>query len=90
METKYVLYKNKPLVRKDNVIIYGDMDSKYYLQLLILSETKDEFGNDVPDNILVQVINSKNKNDIIKQDFKKGLYESLDLGVVWLTRYNNE
>lgn len=83
VEGKYLEYKNKPLVREGNAICYGDMDSKCILVLEILS-TKNEGGKELPDNILIQVIDPKNHSNIFRQGFKQGLYEAFNLGVFWL------
>lgn len=84
LEGKYLIYKDKPLVREDNVIVYGDMREKYYLFLMILSYKKDEAGRDIPDNVMIQVLGNDNK--IIKQGYKVGLHDALDIGIIWLDR----
>ena len=83
VEGKYLVYKDRPLVREGNTICYGDMSEKYILILEIMSY-KDEAGNKVPDKILVQVIDSKDPTKIIKQGAKEGLYDAFSIGVVWL------
>ena len=80
---KYLMYKNKPLVREGNTICYGDMSEKCILILEIMSY-KNENGNQVPDKILVQVIDSKDPTQIIKQGAKDGLYNAFSIGVIWL------
>ena len=80
---KYLIYKNKPLVREGNTICYGDMNEKCILILEIMSY-KNENGNQVPDKILVQVIDSKDPTKIIKQGAKDGLYNAFSIGVIWL------
>ena len=80
---KYLMYKNKPLVREGNTICYGDMSEKCILILEIMSY-KNENGNQVPDKILVQVIDSKDPTKIIKQGAKDGLYNAFTIGVIWL------
>ena len=80
---KYLMYKNKPLVREGNTICYGDMNEKCILILEIMSY-KIENGNQVPDKILVQVIDSKDPTKIIKQGAKDGLYNALSIGFIWL------
>jgi hypothetical protein len=80
---KYLMYKNKPLVREGNTICYGDMSEKCILILEIMSY-KNENGNQVPDKILVQVIDSKDPTKIIKQGAKDGLYNAFSIGVIWL------
>ncbi len=84
-EGKYIMYKGKPLVRENNIICYGNMEDKYYLFLMILTN-KTENGVEVPDRILVQILSTEEKNKIIKQGEKSGLYDALDIGTVWLER----
>lgn len=83
VEGKYLMYKDKPLVREGNTICYGDMSEKCILILEIMSY-KEEAGNKVPDKILVQVIDSKDPTKIIKQGAKDGLYNAFSIGVIWL------
>ena len=80
---KYLEYKGKPLVREGDTICYGDMSDKCILVLEIMSYKKYE-GNDIPDQIYIQIIDSKDPNKIIKQAQKTGLYEAFTYGVVWL------
>ncbi len=80
---KYLEYKGKPLVREGDTICYGDMSEKCILVLEIMSYKKYE-GNDIPDQIYIQIIDSKDPNKIIKQAQKTGLYEAFTYGVVWL------
>ena len=83
VEGKYLMYKDKPLVREGNTICYGDMSEKCILILEIMSY-KEEAGNKIPDKILVQVIDSKDPTKIIKQGAKDGLYNAFSIGVIWL------
>ena len=82
---KYLEYKGKPLVREGNTICYGDMSEKCILILEIMSY-KEEGGNQLPDKILIQIIDSKDPNKIIKQGQKNGLYDAFSIGLVWLDR----
>ena len=41
---------------------------------------------EVPDKILVQILSTEEKNKIIKQGEKNGLYDALDIGMIWLER----
>ena len=54
---KYLLYKGRPLVREKNIISYGCVEEKYILQLTIMT-TKEYDGKEVPDRVLVQVLNT--------------------------------
>ena len=80
-------YKGKPLVKKDNIICYGDPNDKAILVLTVLTYKKVH-GEDVPDNILIQVQSTdKSLSTLersIKQGMKQGLFEALDYGISWL------
>ena len=79
----YLEYLGKPLVREGNTICYGDMSEKCILVLEIMSY-KEVDGKQLPKNILIQVIDSKDPNKIIKQGSKEGLHDAFTMGVVWL------
>ena len=83
VEGKYLEDKGKPLVREGDTICYGDMSEKCILILEIMSYKKVD-SNDVPDKILIQIIDSKDPGKIIKQGSKEGLYEAFTLGCIWL------
>lgn len=80
---KYLMYKNRPLVREGDTICYGDMSEKYILIMEIFSY-KVEDGMKVPDTVLVQVVESEDQNKIVRQGEKKGLYEAFGYGLIWL------
>ena len=83
VEGKYLMYKNRPLVREGDTICYGDMAEKYILIMEIFSY-KQENGVKVPDTILVRVVESEDQNKIIRQGQKSGLYEAFGYGLIWL------
>ena len=80
---KYLEYKGKPLVREGDTICYGDMEDKCILILEIMSYKKTPEG-DVPEKILIQVVDPKNQANIMRQGSKDGLYEAFNLGLIWL------
>ena len=86
----FVLYKNRPLVREDNVICYGSMEDKYILQMIIMSE-KEYKGTMVPDKVYVQLLATdptlSKSNRVIKEGMKNGLSDAFDIGIAWLERY---
>lgn len=89
----YLMYKDRPLVRENNVICYGNMDDEYVLCLTIMSE-KEQDGKNVPDMILIQIVKTDENlpatEKIAKQDIKRGLHEAFELGYIWLTRLIGE
>lgn len=80
----FVLYKNRPIVREDNVIVYGSPDDKYFIQMIIMSE-KEFGGKTVPDKIYIQLIGSDGK--AVKDGMKSGLNEAMEIATIWLDRY---
>ncbi len=88
----YTVYKDRPLVRKDNLYVYGDMSEKYVLFLMVLTNKKAENGDEIPDHILVQVVstdpNKSPSEKLAKQFEKNGLYDAIDIGLVWLEKLN--
>ena len=81
------VYKGKPLVRKDNIICYGDPNDKAILVLTVLT-FKDVHGEQVPNDILIQVQSTDKNLSVVerslKQGMKKGLFDALDYGISWL------
>ena len=63
---KYLEYKGLPLVREGDTICYGDMEGKCILILEIMSY-KSQGGKNLPENILIQVVDPKNQNKIFRQ-----------------------
>lgn len=79
---KYLEYKGFPLVREGDTICYGDMEGKCILILEIMSYKKDG-DKELPDKILIQVLDPKDQSKIFRQGTKQGLYEAFSLGLVW-------
>ena len=80
---KHLEYMGKPLVRQDDTICYGDMSEKY---ILILEIMKRDAETGLPSKILIQVVDSKDPNNIIKQGDKDSLHSAFVLGTTWLER----
>ena len=86
---EFLTYKGKPIVRKDDVIYYGDMGEKYVIMLQILS-TKKIGDSEVGDRVSVQLMLTdpevRAKDKIVKKSEKNGLYNAMDIGAIWLER----
>ncbi|MBE6599002.1 MAG: hypothetical protein E7638_06130 [Ruminococcaceae bacterium] len=86
----YIMYKNRPLVREDNIVCYGNMEDKYILQLIIMTE-KELGDTKVPDKVVVQILSTDSSlpqsQRVVKQDLKDGFNDALELGMIWLERY---
>ena len=80
---KYLMYKDRPLVREGDTICYGDMTEKYILVLEIMNY-KEADDLRLPGDILVQVVESQDQNRIYRQGSKQGLYEAFGYGLIWL------
>lgn len=83
VDGKYLEYKGRPLVREGDTLCYGDMSEKCILILEILTY-KNEGGRELPDNIFIQVVESQNQTNILRQGSKQGLFEAFELGLIWL------
>lgn len=85
----FLTYKGKPLLRKDNVLYYGNMSDKYIIMLQILEESAVD-GLPTPTRVAVSLQQTdpdvRAKERIVRKSEKKGLYDALDLGAVWLER----
>lgn len=87
--TDFLTYKGKPLLRKENVLYYGNMSDKYIIMLQILEEGEVD-GATVPTRVAISLqqtdSNVRAKERIVRKSEKKSLYDALDLGAVWLER----
>ena len=85
----FLTYKGKPLVRNENTIYYGNMNEDYVVVLQITS-TKKVKELDVADRVLVQLVSTdpdvRPRDRIVKKAEKRGLYNAMDIGTVWLER----
>ena len=88
-EQKVLMYKGRPLMRKDNLIYYGSMADSHIVMLQIL-ESKKVGDADIATRVSVQLQltdpNARSRDRIVKKSEKAGLYTALDFGCVWLER----
>lgn len=88
-EQKVLMYKGRPLMRKDNLIYYGSMADSHIVMLQIL-ETKKIGDTDIATRVSVQLQLTdpavRSRDRIVKKSEKDGLYTALDFGCVWLER----
>ena len=61
-KSEFLMYKDKPLVRKGNTIYYGSLGDEFVLMLQILS-TKSVDGIEMADRVSVQLINTDPTSD---------------------------
>ena len=88
-EQKVLMYKGRPLMRKDNLIYYGSMADSHIVMLQVLA-TKKVGDMDVATKVSVQLQLTdpavKSRDRVVKKSEKDGLYTALDFGCVWLER----
>ena len=88
-EKSVLMYKNRPLMRKDNMIYYGSMADSHIVMLQVL-ETKKVNDLDVATRVSVQLQltdpSVRSRDRIVKKSEKDGLYTALDVGCGWLER----
>lgn len=86
----FLLYKNRPLVREENILCYGSLDEDYVVEMVIMS-MKDFKGKEVPDKVFVQLLKTDNSlpkdKRVVRQAMEDGLSGALELSVIWLDRY---
>ena len=88
-EDKFLAYKGRPLVRKDNTIYYGSMADEYVCTLQIVSY-KEQNGEQEPDKIQMQLLKTDPTLPIlerlVKNSEKNGLYNAIETAAIWLDR----
>ena len=88
-EEKLLVYKGRPLMRKDNLIYYGSMADSHIVMLQIL-ETKRVGDAEIASRVSVQLQltdpSARSRDRVVKKSEKPGLYSALDFGAVWLER----
>ena len=84
-----LMYKGRPLMRKDNMVYYGSMADEYIVMLQIL-ESKDFKDLKLSTKVSVQLQRTapdvKARDRVVKKSEKDGFYTALDVGSVWLER----
>lgn len=79
-EKTALLYKDIPLVKRGNVIIYGDLFDSSYIQMEILSSSEFK-GLDLANYVSVSLIEN---GKTVKKVEKESLFRALDIGAFWL------
>ena len=87
-----LMYKGRPLMRKDNLVYYGSMADEFIIMLQVL-ETKQMNDLNLATKVSVQLQrtdpNCKARDRVVKKSEKEGFYTALDVGCVWLERALN-
>ncbi len=90
-QTKLPLeYKGYPLIRKDNVIYYGNMSDPYIILLQVTSSIPVDTDITMATKVSIQLQNTdpnlRNRDKVVRSSEKNSLYAAMDLANVWLTR----
>ena len=88
-ENAVLMYKGRPLMRKDNLIYYGMMSDKYIIMMQILdSKTVQDLKVATRVSVQLQLTDPdlKFRDRIVKKSEKDSLYAAMDIGAIWLER----
>ncbi len=85
-EKNYFEYNGKPFIRRGNVLFYGNPKEKYIVKFIINS-TEKVGGEDIANSVTVQLVTNTfgEKDRVIKQAERDGLYRAFDVGEYWLS-----
>ena len=82
-------FKSRPLIRRGNIIYYGDIKNKYVVKMEVL-ETQKIKDLDVASKVRVVMVETSaeitDSPKIVKLSEKSGLYPALDIAEAWLAR----
>jgi len=88
-KSNMLMYRGKPLLRKDNTLYYGFTDDSHIIMMQIL-ETREENGLKMATKVRVELQsndpNLRYRERIQKKTEKDGLYNAMDVAAVWLER----
>jgi len=73
-------YKGKPIVRKDNIICFGDAKTDDYILMLEVRTEKNIF-------IAIQSTDQNSTEGIVKYGQKDSLYDAFEIGEIWLESF---
>ena len=88
-KNELLMYKGRPLMRKENIVYYGNMSDSHIVMLQILESKKDgdlELATKVSVQLQLTDPDAKPRERIVKKSEKDGFYTALDVGCVWLDR----
>ncbi len=88
MEQKFLEYKNRPLVRCDGMLYYGNMADEYVVMIQLNNQEALE-DLSVATSVSIKMIDTDEQKNllerIVKTSEKEGLYQALDIADAWLT-----
>ncbi len=84
-EQTSLIYKNRPLVKRGNTVIYGDISDDYYVCIEIL-DTESHQDMELATDVVVSLMAN---GRVEKKAEREGLYRALDIGAYWLEEAMN-
>ena len=82
-----LMYKERPLVRRGNVMYYGFLDDKFIVKIEV-KDSEKENDIEMAKKVTIQLTTNNTKlqgnERMIKKSEREGLYAAIDLGNVWL------
>lgn len=79
-EQTALIYKKRPLVKRGNTVIYGDISDDYYVRMEIL-DTESYQDLELATDVVVTLMSG---GQVVKKAEREGLYRALDIGAYWL------
>ncbi len=76
-------YKEKPLVRRGNMIYYGNPEDPYIILLVVNSSEKVQ-DMEVSKNISIILQENNGSGKMIKKAEREGMYAAMDIAEYWL------
>ena len=88
-KNEVLTYKGRSLMRKDNLIYYGDMADSHIILLQIM-DTKPVGDMNVATKVSIQLQltapDLKGRDRVVKRSEKDSVYAAIDIASVWLER----
>lgn len=76
-------YKEKPLVRRGNMIYYGNPEDPYII-LLVVNSSEKVNNLEVSKNISIILQENNGSGKMIKKAEREGMYAAMDIAEYWL------
>lgn len=76
-------YKEKPLVRRGNMIYYGNPEDPYII-LLVVNSSEKVNDLEVSKNISIILQENNGSGKMIKKAEREGMYAAMDIAEYWL------
>ena len=95
---KTLMYRGRPLRRKDNILYYGSMADKYIIMMQIMTakpvqpvagaKTTEDLNVATKVSVQLQLTDPavKSRDRVVKKTEKSSLYSAMDVASIWLER----